>query len=134
MLQVYEKRFFIFTLASVSLLMFVTLGCQPAPAGTTTAEEATIEEATPEEVISTEATVTIEGFAFNPREVKIKAGGTVTWQQKDSAPHTVTSDDGEFDSGSLSQGDSWSFTFEKPGIYKYHCEIHPSMKAKVIVE
>ncbi|MBT9160038.1 MAG: Amicyanin [Dehalococcoidia bacterium] len=130
MLQAYEKGFFIFTLVSAFLLMFVTLACPPAPAVTTPAEE----EATPEEVISTETTVTIEGFAFNPREVKIKAGGTVIWQQKDSAPHTVTSDDGKFDSGSLNQGENWSFTFEKPGIYEYHCRPHPWMKAKVIVE
>lgn len=129
MLQVDRKGFFIFTLAFVFLLMFVTLGCYPAPAGTAPAEEAT-----PEEVISTEATVTIEGFAFKPAEVRISAGGTITWQHKDSAPHTVTSDNGEFDSRSLSQGDSWSFTFEKPGTYEYHCAIHPSMKAKVIVE
>lgn len=134
MSQVCTKGFFILTLATVSVLISITLGCQPAPTGTAPAEEATTGEATPEEVTSAEATVTIEGFAFNPTEVRISAGGTVTWQHKDSAPHTVTSDNGEFDSGSLSQGDNWSFTFEKPGTYEYHCEIHPSMKAKVIVE
>lgn len=134
MSQVCTKGFFILTLATVFVLISIILGCQPAPTGTAPAEEATMEEATPEEVTSAEATVTIEGFAFNPTEVRISAGGTVTWQHKDPAPHTVTSDNGEFDSGSLSQGDNWSFTFEKPGTYEYHCEIHPSMKAKVIVE
>ncbi len=134
MLQGCKKGFFIFTLAAVSLLIFITLGCQPTPGGVAPGEEATVEEVTPEEATSAEATVTVEGFAFNPAEVRIQAGGTVTWQQKDSAPHTVTSDNGQFDSGSLSQGDNWSFTFEKPGTYEYHCEIHPGMKAKVIVD
>lgn len=133
MSQACKKGFFHLYLAAVCLLLFVTLGCQPTYGGVAPAEETTLEEVTREEVVSTEATVTIEGFAFNPREVRIKAGGTVTWQQKDSAPHTVTSDNEEFDSGSLSQGDNWSFTFEKPGTYEYYCKIHPSMKARISV-
>lgn len=78
--------------------------------------------------------VKIKNFAFTPAEMKIKVGETVTWTNEDSAPHTATASDGSFDSKNLSQGQSFSFTFDKAGTYDYICSVHPSMKAKVIVE
>ncbi len=78
--------------------------------------------------------VVIQGFAFSPQTITIAPGTTVTWTQKDSAPHTVTSDNGSFTASSeLSPGQTYSLTFSKPGTYTYHCAVHPNMTATVIV-
>ena len=82
-----------------------------------------------------ENAVNIQGFAFSPAEITIKKGSTVTWTQKDSVPHTVTTISGPegFDSGPLSSGQSFSYAFKTAGTYEYYCSIHPNMKGKVIV-
>jgi plastocyanin len=80
-----------------------------------------------------EITIEIVDFAFDPAEVEIAPGTTVTWVNNDSAPHTATSDDGVFDSGTLEPGDSFSFTFEDTGTFAYHCDIHPNMTATITV-
>ena len=76
----------------------------------------------------------IKDFAFGA--LSVPAGTKITWTNKDTAPHTVTSDTGAFDSGvatSLGNGGTFSFTFATAGSFAYHCEIHPSMKATVTV-
>lgn len=80
-------------------------------------------------------TVNIKNFAFSPVNISVKAGTKVTWTNNDSAPHTVTETDGKTgpSSGNLSNGDSYSFTFTKPGIYHYDCSIHPNMTGTVTV-
>ena len=79
--------------------------------------------------------IEISNFAFNPSEIKIKTGDTITWINKDSAPHTVTSDSGnELNSPQLSNGQNYSRTFSNTGTFNYYCSVHPSMKATVIVE
>jgi len=77
----------------------------------------------------------IKDFRFSPTEITIKKDTTVTWTQKDSVPHTVTTTSGpeSFDSGTLSQGEEFSYTFQKTGTYEYYCSIHPNMKGKVTV-
>jgi plastocyanin len=78
--------------------------------------------------------VTIQGFAFSPFDLKINKGDTVIWTNKDSAPHTVTSDSGnELASDSLSNGQTYSHTFNQAGTFNYHCGVHLSMKARVEV-
>ena len=77
--------------------------------------------------------VSIKGFAFNPKELDVKVGTTVTWTNSDPAQHTATSDDGAFDTKKLKTGMSGTFTFAKAGTYKYHCMIHPTMTATVVV-
>jgi plastocyanin len=79
------------------------------------------------------AEVTIQGFAFNPAEVTVKAGTKVVWTNQDSAGHTVVADDGSWQSGLLAKGDPYARVFDAPGIYAYHCGIHPSMKGTIIV-
>jgi amicyanin len=76
--------------------------------------------------------VTIKDFAFNPQEITIKVGDTVTWTQQDSTQHTTTGD--IWNSGNLKQEQTYSKTFDKAGAYDYICTIHPNMKGKVIVE
>src|SRR3989338_2746437 len=80
-------------------------------------------------------TTEISNFAFSPSEIRIKAGDTIVWTNKDSARHTVSSDSGsELGSSLLGQGETYSYTFSTPGIFNYHCAPHPYMKGKIIVE
>ena len=80
-------------------------------------------------------TVTIKSFSFNPSTLTVSAGTTVTWTNEDSVPHTVISDTGnEIASGTLSTGQSYTHTFNTAGTFSYHCSIHPSMKAQIVVE
>jgi plastocyanin len=73
-------------------------------------------------------------MAFSPSTLTVTAGTTVTWTNKDGVPHTVTSDNGLFDSGSISNNGTYSHKFETAGTYPYHCSIHTSMTAKVVAE
>jgi plastocyanin len=79
--------------------------------------------------------VTIQNFAFSPATLAVKTGTTVTWTNRDSANHTVTENDSQPgpSSGSLSNGQTYSYTFSKAGTYKYFCSIHPNMTATVTV-
>jgi plastocyanin len=80
-----------------------------------------------------DATVTIKNFNF-AMDVTVTSGSTVTWKNLDGEPHTVASADGLFRSPALDQNDSFSFKFDKPGVYKYICSIHPKMRATVTVK
>ena len=79
------------------------------------------------------AAATIQNFAFHPATVNAKTGQKVTWSNDDSTTHTVTADDGSFDSGNLSPGKSFSTTLAKSGTVKYHCSIHSFMHGTVSV-
>lgn len=86
------------------------------------------------DIPSNSKSIEISSFVFAPQTLSIKAGETITWTNKDAAPHTVTSDSGsELASPTISQGQSYSHTFNLAGEYSYHCAFHPGMKAKVIV-
>jgi plastocyanin len=80
-----------------------------------------------------EWSVAIEDFYFEPANVAVNPGDTITWTNEGAHPHTVTSDDGQFDSETLMPGDSFSVTFTGAGTLGYHCEIHPSMTGSVTV-
>jgi len=89
--------------------------------------------ASPSPPVATTTAVAIADYAFKPATVTIAAGARVVWTQKDDDPHTVTADDGSFDSKGLGQGDTFAHVFTKPGRYPYHCSAHPFMKGVVIV-
>ena len=73
--------------------------------------------------------------AFFPPEISVSSeGNIVSWTNDDSIEHTVTSDDGAFDSGPISTGDTFDNTFDSPGEFGYHCSIHPFMTGVIIVE
>jgi len=76
-------------------------------------------------------TVDIENFAFSPDMVVVLNGTTVTWTNLDADNHTVTADDGAFDSGWIEQGESFSYTFDTLDTFPYHCTPHPSMTGSV---
>lgn len=73
-------------------------------------------------------------YGENPKVVK--AGTQVTWVNDDSVAHTVTSDNGTFDSGFIMPGKSWSYTFKQPGKFSYYCTLHnkQSMSGSVEVQ
>jgi plastocyanin len=78
--------------------------------------------------------VCISDSLFEPADVTIAAGESVSWQNQDGFAHTVTADDGAFDSGELAEGDTHEETLDEAGEFTYHCEIHPSMTGTVTVE
>lgn len=80
------------------------------------------------------AQVIIRDFTFAPATSSIHAGATITWTNMDDEPHTVVSDAGLFRSGALDTGESFSFTFDKPGTYRFVCSLHPQMVGTVIVQ
>lgn len=78
--------------------------------------------------------VTIQNMAFSPASLTVKVGDKVTWTNQDSVGHSATADDNSFDTGVIAQGQSGSTTFSKAGTYTYHCKVHPSMTATIIVQ
>lgn len=123
-----------FALVLTSLL-FVGCTSQNSYGGNTPTPTAAIitPSITSTNAASSTASVDISNFAFSPAELTVAKGTAVTWTNKDSAPHTVTSTSNAFDSGTLQNTASWTFTFNNPGTYDYQCSIHTSMKGKVIV-
>mgnify|MGYP000097148957 CR=1 FL=1 len=79
------------------------------------------------------AEVEVVDFAFEPAMVTIEPGTTVTWTNAGERPHTVTADDGAFDSGRLDPGEQFSVTFDEPGTFTYFCGFHPEMQGTVMV-
>jgi plastocyanin len=78
--------------------------------------------------------VKIDNFTFNPQQITVKAGDTVTWTNHDDIPHTVTSKTLLFRSKAVDTDDKFSFTFAKPGSYPYFCSLHPHMTGSIVVE
>ena len=77
--------------------------------------------------------VFIQGKAFDPGTITVVANTTITWTNKDGVAHTVTSNTGLFDSGTINANGTYSHMFSTAGTYPYHCTIHPSMTASVKV-
>jgi len=85
-------------------------------------------------VAAADISVNIKNFDYSPMELNIAPGTTVVWKNLDGEPHTIASVDGMFRSPALDQNDSYSFTFNRPGVFKYICSIHPKMKATITVK
>ena len=81
-----------------------------------------------------EIKIGIDNFTFNPKDVTVKVGDTVTWTNNDDIPHTVASPPHQIRSKPLDTGDSFSFTFTTPGEFKYFCSLHPHMTGRIVVE
>ena len=77
--------------------------------------------------------VTIQNFKFGPATLTVKPGAKVTVTNSDSTTHTATANGGAFDTGDLDPGSSKTITLAKAGTYAYHCQIHPFMKATIVV-
>jgi plastocyanin len=68
--------------------------------------------------------VSVQDEIFIPGQAEILAGDTLTWTQDGAEQHTITADDGSFDSGIINPGDTFAFTFDASGTYPYYCQIH----------
>lgn len=83
-----------------------------------------------------DARVSMADIRFQPPEVRVSVGGTVTWSNDDNMAHDVTADDRSFGSspaceaasgaGCLAPGDTWAHKFGKAGRFPYHCQLHGS--------
>ena len=71
--------------------------------------------------------------AYTPDEVTVAVGTTVIWTNTDSISHTSTSDATGWNSGIVAPGGQFSFAFQTPGTFQYHCTIHPGMVGTVVV-
>ncbi len=78
--------------------------------------------------------VVIRNFTFEPAEVRVRAGERVTWVNCDEDAHTSTADAGAWSSPFMEPGDAFTQAFDAPGDLPYHCEPHPFMHGRVIVE
>lgn len=78
--------------------------------------------------------IVIKNFMFSPMSLTVKAGTTVTWKNMDGEPHSIVNDAGIFHSAALDENDTYQFKFDKPGVYKVFCGIHPYMKATITVQ
>jgi plastocyanin len=86
-----------------------------------------------------DATVDMQGISFVPTEIHVGPGATVLWTNSSPLAHTVTADDGAFDSGMVAPGDTFSMFFDTPGVYQYFCQPHGSaglhgMSATIVVD
>lgn len=136
----------------VSILILTSLTMTSCAAPVVNTQAPVIESPVPSEMVLTEpkapivdtvtktpetdagSEVAIVNFTFAPDSLTVKVGTTVTWTNQDSMRHTVTSDDGFFDSGLFGQGETFSYTFAEAGTYPYYCIPHPYMKGTIIVE
>lgn len=138
------------TFGLVALLLALAAGCgtpstgststPPAPTATT-APAATDTPAPPTATPNpNQASVHMSGaigsFKFNPASITIKVGTAVVWTNSTGVAHTATSDPSSavsWDSGLVSPGSTFTFTFTRPGTYTYHCNVHPSMTGTIVV-
>ena len=75
--------------------------------------------------------VTIQNSAFTPSEVTVMVSGSILWVNSDETVHTVTADDGSFDSGDIQPGATFGATFNTVGPHRYHCKYHVEMTGVV---
>ncbi len=102
------------------------------PSGSTSSDTSGSSTSQDQAVATTK--VNIEDMAYSPATITVKKGSTVTWTNKDSIQHTVTGDEsGNMDSETLSNGDTYTFTFDTVGTFGYHCNFHSGLTGKVIV-
>lgn len=111
------RKFKFIAMIAVALILGIG-GCGNAPEDSTVSQD--------------ENTVIIQDYKYQPAEITIQSGETVTWINKDSVKHTATGD--SFDSGLFGKGESFQQVFDEPGTYDYICTPHPYMKGKVSVE
>lgn len=84
---------------------------------------------------SSDNEVVMRQTSFDPVEIVVPVGSTVTWTNDDTISHTTTANDGTWDSDTMSPGDTFEYTFDTAGDYEFFCSIHPSsMRGTIRVE
>ena len=89
------------------------------------------QSATAAQARPTEHIIEIKKFNFVPNVVRIRSGDTVTWINRDIAPHTATGKNNSWDTGAIKKGDSASLTMSREMTVAYFCRFHPGMKATI---
>jgi plastocyanin len=103
------------------------------PAETTAPAESTTPAQTTTPAPNSTTTVDISNHAFNPAQLNVAPGTTVTFVNNDAEPHTATADNGLFDTGVLQPGSSFDVLLDGSGTVTYHCELHPHMQGSIVV-
>ena len=124
-----KQRNFLITALSISVLFF---SCSKNDDSLAKSDNAAIHAAgnTPtagNNPINYTTRVTIQNSAYTPADVTVMVSGSILWVNGDNVVHTVTADDGSFDSGDLQPGTTFGFTFKNVGPYPYHCKYHSEM-------
>jgi plastocyanin len=140
-----KRLMYVIPLSAIVVLVFAAIAAaQDVPAGqepngntsnvrnsTTAPAEAPAESTTPAPNSTT--TVEMRNNAFNPPQLNVAPGTTVTFVNNDNVPHTATADNGLFDSGELAPGSSFPVVLDGAGTVTYHCELHPEMQGSIVV-
>jgi plastocyanin len=134
--------------AASAITLLVALGaCSSSDSGSSTPESRAGSSSSGAAKPGADDAIDIELVAYDPKQLTVDAGTTVTWHQRDPGSHTVTSGtveqgtgsvatnpDGKFSSGELTTDESFEFAFAEPGTYPYFCEIHPAtMRGEITV-
>jgi plastocyanin len=112
------------------LLAFLLVGALQVPSSALDRGARSGERST---LAATGSRVKIVDFSFRPGTLTVAKGTRVKWTNKGAVTHTSTSNKGVWDSGSIAPGGTFSRVFKKAGTFKYHCTIHPTMTAKIVV-
>jgi plastocyanin len=78
-------------------------------------------------------TAEVRDFMFRPARLEVAAGTTIIWTNGGQVIHTVTAEDGSFDSGPIESGQRWARVFSTPGRFPFHCTPHPFMRGEIVV-
>lgn len=78
-------------------------------------------------------TIEIRRMAFHPAELRVRAGDTVVWMNRDVVPHNIA-DPAAWTSPTLDEGERWELVVEDSGALDYICNLHPVMEGRLIVE
>ena len=115
-------------------LAVLTFGAGVAACGSDDGERSATSSSTRSGDAATTGTeISIVNFAFEPRTLRAETGDTITVTNDDDTTHTVTADDGMFDTGDVGAAGTATFTVGAPGRYRYHCDIHNYMTGTVTV-
>ena len=79
------------------------------------------------------AEVTVRGGHFSPATVNVGVGDTVVWINGDDLDHTITAEDGSFESGKIKAGGRFQHRFTRAGTFNYSCSLHPRERGRVVV-
>ena len=139
-----KRLTYLIPLSVMAVLLFVSVAlAQSTPDQGTPTQDTTSGQSTPTQYGTTDQgapaqdapqnidqrteSVNIEPSGFLPAHKNIPPGTTISWFNADSNPHSVTADDGSFDSGKIKAGETFTFTFDEgPGTWSYHSTLDPS--------
>jgi plastocyanin/uncharacterized membrane protein len=110
--------------------VFLLLAMNPLLARAPSAQA--VQQSSPSTSRTPGAEVIIKNFRFQPAQLSVRPGESIEFKNEDIYAHTVTADDGSFDSGLIQPGSTWTLTLAKAGTVAYHCAPHPNMKATLV--